>query len=112
MFGYTSTKTLASCCARAASRAVMAREVAPSADRMREARVRSLEIVVELGLEGALGVGHAVVHLVDQLAVEQPREHRQGREHDDHRQRDQRGELGPDGREAKSHEGLIVAKLR
>ena len=70
------------------------------------------EIVVELGLEGALGVGHAVVHLVDQLPVQEPREHGQRREHDDHRQRDQRGELGPDGREAEAHEGVIVPKLR
>ncbi len=33
------------------------------------------EAVVELGLEGALRVDHPVVDLVDELPVEQPRQH-------------------------------------
>ena len=62
------------------------------------------DVVVELRLEGAFGVRHPVADLVDQLAVQQPREDRERRQHHDDRQRDERGQLGADGPQAMEHE--------
>ena len=39
--------------------------------------------VVELGLEGVLSVCHAVADLVDELAVQEPRQDGQRRQHHD-----------------------------
>ncbi len=71
-------------------------------DAGRERQVR--DVVVELGLEGALGVGHATADLVDELPVQDPRQDRQRREHHDDRQRHERGELGADGPQTLEHE--------
>ena len=91
----------ASCALDGARRRAVGRE-----DARREREVG--QIVVELRLEGLLGLGDAVVHLVDQLPVKQPREHRQRREHDHGRQRDQRGELGADGRAGEAASATVI----
>jgi len=61
------------------------------------------EVVVELLLEPLLGAGDAVVHFVDQLPAQKPREHEQRGQHRDGDQRDERRELGANGREADGH---------
>ncbi len=62
------------------------------------------DVVVELLLETSLGAGDPIVHLVDQLPVENPRQDGERREHDHGGKRDERRELGADGREAGEHE--------
>ena len=44
-----------------------------------------------------------VTNLVDQLPVQKPGEDRERRQHDHRRHGHQRGELGPDGRQAQEH---------
>ena len=61
------------------------------------------DVVVELLLEALLGAGDALVHLVDELPAQEPRQHQQREQHRDGRERHQRGELRPDGREADEH---------
>jgi hypothetical protein len=79
-------------------------------DARREGEV--IEIVVELRLERALGVGDAIVHLVDELPVQEPREDRQRRQHDHDRERNERGQLRSDRGELEQHRGRSYRRSR
>jgi hypothetical protein len=73
--------------------------------RRREAQVH--DVVVELGLVGLLGVLDAVVDLLQELLVQQPREQRQRRHGHGDRQPDESEELRADGAQPKHSRAIL-----
>ncbi len=68
-------------------------------ERRREAQID--DVVIELGLVGLLGVLHAVVDLLEELFVQEPRKQRQRRHRHHDRKPHEREELGADGAQPK-----------